>query len=102
MLALLRRLREQKGGAGPTPTLGGLAGAATLLTRLPSPMVMKMSSWADTLSLKLFATVFSGANPGLRVVRDVRSERRGDRWAPPSNRLKQMPGTRYVARRRCR
>ena len=72
VLGLLRRLREEKGGAAPT--LGGLAGAATLLTRLPGPIVIGIEgiNWADTLTLELLATLFTGAkNPGLRVIATV-------------------------------
>ena len=72
VLGLLRRLREARGGA--PPMLGGLAGAATLLTRLPGAVVIGIEglNWADTLSLELLATIFTGAkNPGLRVIATV-------------------------------
>ncbi len=98
VLALLRRLREARGGA--PPLLGGLAGAATLLTRLPGPIVIAIEglNWADTLSLELFATLFTGAkNPGLRVIATV------DPAQVPSaerafDRLRALPITRYIAR----
>ncbi|MCC6625314.1 MAG: serine/threonine protein kinase [Deltaproteobacteria bacterium] len=65
--AQLRRLREGRGAGA----LSGLAGAATLLTRLQGPTVLAIQGleWADTLSLEVLSTVFTGArNPGLRVV----------------------------------
>ncbi len=76
-LAQLRLLREQKLQAsgraiGPESGLmGGLAGAATLLTRLQGPTVLAIDGleWADTLSLEILITVLTGAkNPGLRVI----------------------------------
>jgi tetratricopeptide (TPR) repeat protein len=98
VLALLRRLREARGGA--PPLLGGLAGAATLLTRLPGAVVIAIEgiNWADTLSLELFATLFTGAkNPGLRVIATI------DPAQTPVaeralERLRALPVTRYVAR----
>ncbi|MFO0751312.1 MAG: serine/threonine-protein kinase [Myxococcota bacterium] len=65
--AQLRRLREGRGAGA----LSGLAGAATLLTRLQGPTVIAIQGleWCDTLSLEVLATVFTGAkNPGLRIV----------------------------------
>lgn|GEM_PF-1012290 len=99
VLALLRRIRESRGGGG-VPMLGGLAGAATLLTRLPGPLVIAIENigWADTLSLELLATLFTGAkNPGLRVIAtyDPKERAAAERAL---ERLKLLPGTRYVAR----
>ena len=98
VLALLRRLRESRGGSGPV--LGGLAGAATLLTRLPGPLVIAIEGlgWADTLSLELLATLFTGAkNPGLRVIAtcDPKERAIAERAL---ERLKSLPSTRYVER----
>jgi len=98
VLALLRRLRESRGGG--TPMLGGLAGAATLLTRLPGPLVIAIEGlgWADTLSLELLATLFTGAkNPGLRVIATF-DPKEGAIAERALERLKSLPGTRYVER----
>jgi len=98
VLGLLRRLREGRGGA-PT-MLGGLAGAATMLTRLPGPMVIAIEGigWADTLTLELFTTLFTGArNPGLRVIATIDPKERpiAERAL---ERLKALPVARFVAR----
>ncbi len=98
VLALLRRLREARGGTGPM--LGGLAGAATLLTRLPGPLVIAIEGigWSDTLSLELMATLFTGAkNPGLRVIATF-DPKEGAIAERALERLKSLPGTRYVER----
>ena len=98
VLALLRRLREARGGTGPM--LGGLAGAATLLTRLPGPLVIAIEGigWSDTLSLELMATLFTGAkNPGLRVIATF-DPKEGAIAERALERLKTLPGTRYVER----
>lgn len=98
VLGSLRRLREEKGGAAPM--LAGLAGAATLLTRLPGSIVIGIEgiNWADTLSLELLATLFTGAkNPGIRVIGTV------DPAQKPAaerafERLAKLNVARYVAR----
>ena len=98
VLVLLRRLREGRGGA--SPMLGGLAGAATMLTRLPGPMVIAIEGlgWADTLTLELFTTLFTGArNPGLRVIATVDTKERAVAERA-FERLKTLPVTRFVAR----
>jgi serine/threonine-protein kinase len=98
VLALLRRLREARGGAAPF--LGGLAGAATLLTRLPGPLVIAIEGlgWADTLTLELLATLFTGAkNPGLRVIATI-DPKEGAIAERSLQRLRSAPTTRYVER----
>lgn len=98
VMALLRRLREARGGA-PT-LLGGLAGAATMLTRLPGSMVIAIEGigWADTLTLELLTTIFTGArNPGLRIIATV-DPRESPVAERAFERLRTLPATRYVAR----
>lgn len=98
VLGLLRRLREGRGGA--PAVLGGLAGAATMLTRLPGPMVIAIEGigWADTLTLELLTTLFTGArNPGLRVIATLDPKERpvAERAL---ERLKALPVARFVGR----
>jgi len=70
-LDLFRRLRVQRANGRPVVDLPGLAGAATMLTRLHDPTVLSIDGLqrCDALSLELLATVFTGAaNSRLRVV----------------------------------
>jgi len=76
-LAVLRRLREQGGRGRQAVSLAGIAGAATMLTRLHGPTVLRIEGLqrADALTLELLATVFDGAsNAQLRVVATVDPE----------------------------
>ncbi len=70
-LAVFRRLREQRlRGRHPTQ-LRGLAGAATMLTRLHGQTIISIDGLqrADVLTLELLTTVFTGAaNQNLRVI----------------------------------
>ncbi|MCA9519042.1 MAG: tetratricopeptide repeat protein, partial [Myxococcales bacterium] len=73
-LAVFRRLREQRSKGRYTPPLRGLAGAATMLTRLHGPTILSIENLqrADVLTLELLASVFTGAaNANLRIVATV-------------------------------
>lgn len=73
-LAVFRRLREQRAKGSYIPPLHGLAGAATMLTRLHGPTILSIEHLqrADVLTLELLASVFTGAaNANLRVVATV-------------------------------
>ncbi|TNF23573.1 MAG: hypothetical protein EP329_27145, partial [Deltaproteobacteria bacterium] len=70
-LDLFRRLREQRAKGRPVVDLPGLAGAATMLTRLHDPTVLSISGLqrCDRATLELLATIFTGAaNSRLRVI----------------------------------
>ena len=73
-LDLFRRLREQRANGRPVVDLPGLAGAATMMTRLHDATVISIDGLqrCDGVSLELLATVFTGAaNPRLRVVATI-------------------------------
>lgn len=96
-LAIVRRLRED--GASFT----GIAGAATLLSRLSTPLVIAIEGlgWADSLSLDLLATVFSpGArNPGLSFIATF-DPRHGAVAASAFERLSELAAVRVIERPR--
>ncbi|PKN57596.1 MAG: hypothetical protein CVU56_10190 [Deltaproteobacteria bacterium HGW-Deltaproteobacteria-14] len=73
-LDLFRRLREQRANGRPVVDLPGLAGAATMMTRLHDATVISIDGLqrCDGVSLELLATVFTGAaNPRLRVIATI-------------------------------
>lgn len=73
-LAVFRRLREQRARGRHIVDLPGVAGAATMLTRLHDATILSVDGLqrCDALSLELLATIFTGAaNPKLRVIATV-------------------------------
>lgn len=73
-LDVFRRLREQRARGRHIVDLPGVAGAATMLTRLHDATILSVDGLqrCDALSLELLATIFTGAaNPKLRVIATV-------------------------------
>ncbi|MFT7582927.1 MAG: hypothetical protein ACI9MR_004613, partial [Myxococcota bacterium] len=73
-LAVFKRLRESRAPDAFIPSLAGMAGAATMLTRLHGPTILAIEGLqrADAATLEVLATVFSGAaNAKLRVIASV-------------------------------